>query len=75
MSIAHRLLLVAAALGATAVPTPKTAARVVTVVARDYAFEAPDTVAAGRTEVRLLNRGKEAHHAYLMRLDGGKKLD
>jgi hypothetical protein len=72
------LLIAAAALAARTGPAPHAnapKARVVTVVARDYAFDAPDTVAAGRTEVRLLNRGNEAHHAYLMRLDGGKTLD
>ena len=76
MFISSRLVLaVAAVAGATASVPPKSAARVVTVVARDYAFDAPDTVAAGRTEVRLLNRGKEAHHAYLIRLDAGKTLE
>jgi hypothetical protein len=75
-----RLLLVAAAAitARTAAAAPhdtKPAARVVTVVARDYAFDAPDTITAGRTEVRLVNRGREAHHAYLVRLDKGKSLD
>jgi uncharacterized cupredoxin-like copper-binding protein len=51
------------------------AARVVTVIARDYAFEAPDTILAGRTQLRLVNRGSELHHAYLLRLDSGKGLD
>ena len=56
--------------------TPKKprAPRVVTVVARNYAFDAPDTIAAGRTELQLINRGTELHHAYLLRLDAGKHL-
>ena len=48
--------------------------RVVTVTARDYAFEAPDTIPAGLTEVRLLNKGTEMHHVWLIRLDAGKTL-
>ena len=57
MFIAHRLVLVAAAALTTVTSVPpvpsKTAARVVTIVARDYAFDAPDTISAGRTQVRL----------------------
>jgi len=48
--------------------------RTVTVTASDYAFNAPDTVPAGITEFRLLNRGTEMHHVMLIRLDGGKTL-
>ena len=48
--------------------------RTLTVVARDYAFDAADTVPAGRTLVRLVNRGRELHHAYLVRLAAGKTL-
>jgi hypothetical protein len=47
---------------------------VVTVTARDYAFDAPDTVAAGLTTVRLVNQGPELHHVQLLRLDDGKTL-
>ena len=47
-------------------------ARVVVVTARDYAFEMPDTLTAGRTEVQLVNKGAELHHAALVRLDAGK---
>lgn len=54
-------------------PAPR--ARVVTIVAREYAFEAPDTLSAGRTELQLLNRGSELHHAYLLRLDGEHTLE
>jgi hypothetical protein len=42
---------------------------VVTITAREYAFEMPDTLVAGRTELRLANRGGEMHHAWLVRLD------
>ena len=44
------------------------------VEASDYAFTMPDSVAAGRTRIRLVNKGKEMHHMYIVRLEGGKKL-
>lgn len=46
----------------------------VTVTARDYAFDAPDTLAAGLTTVRLVNRGPELHHVQLLRLEGGRTM-
>ncbi|MBV9878890.1 MAG: hypothetical protein JO180_00255 [Gemmatirosa sp.] len=49
-------------------PTP---ARTLVVTARNYAFDVPDTVAAGRTQIHLVNAGPELHHAALMRLKGG----
>lgn len=48
--------------------------RTVTVTASDYAFSAPDSITAGLTEIKLLNRGTEMHHAYLIRLEAGKTL-
>ena len=48
--------------------------RTVTVTATDFVFTAPDTIPAGLTEFRLLNRGAEMHHVFLMRLDGGKSM-
>ena len=59
---------------AEARPAAAAAGRVVTVTARDYAFEAPDTVPAGLTTVRLLNRGPELHHVQLLRLDEGRTM-
>jgi len=54
---------------------PRTAkAKVVTVTTVDYAFQAPDTVAAGRTTLRLVNRGKDFHHIWLIKLEGGHTL-
>lgn len=48
--------------------------RVVTITARDYAFEAPDSVEAGYVTLRLLSRGKELHHVQMVRLDEGHTL-
>lgn len=53
-------------------PTPRNGAAEppgVTVVATDFGFEAPRSVAAGRTAVRLVNRGSELHHLQLVRID------
>jgi hypothetical protein len=70
------VLALAAALAATPAPpaAPEASAplRTITITARDYAFDAPDTVAAGRTTIRLVNKGPELHHVSLIRLDGGK---
>jgi hypothetical protein len=49
--------------------------RAVTITASDYAFDAPDTIPAGLTELRLLNRGTEMHHVMLIRLDAGKTMN
>jgi hypothetical protein len=38
-------------------------------VARDFAFEAPDTIAAGLTTIELRNSGNEPHHVQLLRLN------
>ena len=51
-------------------PAPKDS-HTVTVVATDYAFEMPDSVAAGAITLRLVNHGRELHHLYLARLTGG----
>jgi uncharacterized cupredoxin-like copper-binding protein len=45
------------------------------VVARDFAYDIPDTVPAGVTTIRLTNQGADMHHFYLVRLAEGKTLD
>ncbi len=54
--------------------TPAEAA-VVTVVARDFSFEAPSEIPAGLTTFRLVNRGPSLHHIQLLKLDEGKTAD
>lgn len=54
-------------------PAPKPA-RLVVVTAADYAFQAPDTIAAGLTEFRLHNLGPSLHHLTLLHLEDGKTL-
>jgi uncharacterized cupredoxin-like copper-binding protein len=67
----------AAACGrAEAAPVKAAAAppRVITVVARDFAFQGPDEVPAGLVTVQLQNRGTNLHHMAIMKLDEGKTL-
>jgi uncharacterized cupredoxin-like copper-binding protein len=59
-------LLAAAALAVLAAP-PRTNSPV-TIIARDYAFDAPDTIPAGLTTIHFVNRGPELHHSMLVRL-------
>jgi hypothetical protein len=47
---------------------------VVTVTATDYAFQAPDSIAAGRTTFHLVNKGPDFHHIWLIKLEQGKTL-
>jgi hypothetical protein len=58
--------------------TPRTtsprASHDVTITAKEYGFLAPDTVPAGVTTIRLLNRGMELHHVELIRLDAGRTM-
>jgi uncharacterized cupredoxin-like copper-binding protein len=60
---------------AAAAPRPKAEpARTLAITATNYAFDMPDTVAAGRTVINLLNKGPELHHAQIVRLEGGHTL-
>jgi len=59
-------------LRAPAAEAQKPTGRVLTITAKDYAFDVPDSVAAGRTEIRLVNQGPELHHAFLIKLEDGK---
>ncbi len=47
----------------------------ITILAKDFAFVAPDTVNPGLTRINLVNEGPNLHHAFFVRLDGGKTLD
>ena len=57
----------AAAPAAAAPATPA----VYTINAKDFAFDAPDTISAGMVTLRLVNAGPELHHAQLVRIDSG----
>ena len=45
---------------------------VVTVHAKDFAFEAPKTIAPGMTSFKLVNDGKALHHLQIIKLEEGK---
>ncbi len=47
---------------------------VVTVVANDFAFQAPTEIPAGLTRFVLKGQGKEIHHATVAKLEDGKSL-
>jgi hypothetical protein len=49
-------------------------APVVTIVAHDHSYQAPDTIPAGFTDFRLVNRGEESHGATIVRLGDGRPL-
>ena len=70
----RRLALASLALAAacTRPPPPAAGPNVVTITTTEYAFGMPDTLPAGLTAFRLVNQGKELHHASLVRLGGGK---
>ena len=69
----RRLALAGLAAGAACTRQPPRPAgpNVVTITATDYAFALPDTIPAGLTTFRLVNQGKELHHASLVRLAAG----
>jgi hypothetical protein len=46
----------------------------VVIKAMDYAFEVPETVRPGRRTIRLVNRGKELHHVWIVKLEEGKGI-
>jgi hypothetical protein len=57
---------------AAPVPTAEAARRIVPVTARDYAFEAPDTLAPGPVTFDFTNLGPDLHHVYIALLPEGK---
>lgn len=61
--------------GGTVSDKPSVKPAAVTVTASDYAFQAPDSMAAGAVTVELVNHGKELHQAQLIRLEQGKTLN
>ena len=48
---------------------------VVDLTTTEYAFSAPDTIAAGWTTFRMANRGEELHYGHIVRLDPGHSVE
>ncbi|HEX2081258.1 MAG TPA: hypothetical protein VHG08_26380 [Longimicrobium sp.] len=55
-------------------PASAAAPALVTITARDFAFDAPETLPAGLTTIRLVNQGPDMHHVQLMRLEEGRTI-
>jgi hypothetical protein len=54
---------------------PAAKARVVTVTGADFTFDAPETIPAGVTEFRFVNKGPSLHHMQILKINGGKTFD
>ncbi len=54
---------------------PPNAPNELLVIARDFGFEAPGSIEAGVTDIRLVNVGAETHQAALVRLENGVTAD
>lgn len=44
---------------------------VITITAREFAYDAPDSISAGPTTIRLVSRGRQDHFVQFVRLSGG----
>ena len=66
---------IAGALAASPAAVSPPDSNVVIITATEYAFEAPDTIAAGAVTFRLLNKGAQIHHAQLVKLLPGHTLE
>lgn len=65
----------AAAGSESASATAPASPNVVTVIAKEYSFEAPAQIPAGLTTIRLVDEGKELHHVQLVKLEDGKTFE
>lgn len=61
--------------GTRATGSSTTAPPIVTVIARDFAFDVADTLPAGWTTLDFENAGQEEHFAYLYRLPDDKTIE
>jgi hypothetical protein len=52
-------------------PAVSTAPTVVTITAKDFSYDAPDTITSGMVALRLVNQGPDLHHIQLLKLDDG----
>ena len=59
---------------AAATAAAPVAPTVVTISAKEFAYEAPDTIQSGVVTLKLVNNGAELHHVQLLKLSDGKKF-
>ena len=57
------------------IPTAESAPRIVAVTSRDYAFDAPDSLAAGPVTFDFTNLGPDLHHVYIVSMPDGKTIE
>ena len=53
-------------------PVVSAAPQTITITARNFAYDAPDTVSAGMVTIKLVNQGPDLHHVQLIHLTDGK---
>jgi hypothetical protein len=53
--------------------SPHASLRTVTVTAHDFSLRLPDTLPEGPVTLRLVNEGKEFHHVWIARMEGGMR--
>ena len=64
----------AGAAGASTAASFDPATHVASVIAKDFAFVAPDSITAGWTTFRMKNEGTLPHHVGIARVDSGKTI-
>ena len=60
-----------AAAAAAAVPATPV---IYTITAKDFSYDAPDTITGGMVTIRLVNQGPDLHHIQLLKLSDGKTV-
>jgi hypothetical protein len=77
VALAASCVMLAAACGSgdKSASTAAAAPPVVTIHAKDFAFDAPSEITAGVTTFRLMNDGPGLHHMQIVRLDSAKTAD
>lgn len=76
LGIASSVVLVAACSPKAEIEVPEAppAPQQVTIMATDFKFASPDTIAPGMTVFTLVNSGAQEHHAILARIGDGKTM-
>lgn len=63
-----------AAAAAAAAPAAPATPVVYTITAKDFSYDAPDTITGGMVTIKLVNQGPDLHHIQLMKLSDGKTV-
>src|SRR5258706_1989874 len=60
---------------ASTAAAPQAGPNTVHIIAKDYSFDSPATIPAGLTTLHLMDQGKEAHQAQLIKIGEGKTFE